>query len=60
MCKLEMPFAKLEVALRIASQFAGMVVLQAQDGTYIVTENNNVKKLKRDGYIDVREEKSGS
>ena len=60
MCKLVMPFIKLEVALRIAGQFAGMTVLQAQDGTYVVTQSSHVKALKKQGYTDVREERSGT
>lgn len=56
--KLVMPFASLETALRIASQFERMAVLQSPDGHYVVTTTDHVKTLKREGYTDVPEVRS--
>lgn len=58
MQKLTMPYATLEVALRVAAQFERMAVLQSPSGDYAVTTLDNVKALKKRGYVDVREAKT--
>ena len=50
-----MQFSQLNVAVELAKRMQGLVVLEAPDGNYVVTQSCHVKVLKKQGYVDVRE-----